>query len=1033
MIPVKLTLKGIYSYQEEQVIVFDKLAQEGLFGIFGPVGSGKSTIIEAISFALYGETQRLNKAEHRAQNMMNLKAKEMIIRFECLAGPRNDMPYLFSVKHYTTGKKNEIIRTERGIYKWDNNNWQPTYEKPEQIVGLSYDNFQRTIIIPQGKFSEFLHLGGAERTNALMEIFQLGKYDLDDKAKRIQDKAATELKAVEVQLNGLEEITAESLEAVQLRLTALVEAEKEETAAYNTALLTEKEWEEIKGISSAISHLQNEHGQLKARETEYAQKEQELQQFENCQRLFKDLIDNREKLEQEYNRYVNEQARLEEALKEKGKEKEIVNNNFIELKERYDKRDKNIEALRSIRKLSELKKIEKDLIRSAAEKEDHSKRLAICEEGIAESDLIIKTLSAELDTIKGLKPDIETIANVQQWFADKKVLQGQLGSYEKQYLDVQKRLDEPYKQLHLKLQTSPTGISLLLGDGEDIITLSPKIEELLAGLDNDKTKAERDWEAWQVEKTLLHYANLLEPGKPCPLCGATEHPNTDSIAVLDNDKENSLISARKSIQAKTDWLKKIQAEIQHFDERKQEEGKQLEDIKTQILTIREAIKEHGKGWLWQAPYDSENESSLAEVKNTLSGLVAKENKWDQQIKQARLQLEDRQKGRQLAEKTLQQINNDASIARERIAILKQEIIESDIIKYAEHSPERLAEVAELWEQKIKKNEEDYNAANSRLQSLNLEISKLEGTVHSNKQILLESQLKKQKADETLAQRLKESGFANQNLVEQILKKDIDIAASREDIRQYRSSMDGIATQLIQWEEKRKGRDYMAEEHALLQTKLLAQKAVLDNLKEETGRQKQAREEQQKQWDKKQKLGLELSYWQVRHENLQSIRNLFRSRGFVDYVSSVYLHSLCQAANERFSKLSRQSLSLEMTDKNEFQVRDYLNEGKTRHIKTLSGGQTFQAALSLALALADNTQKLASRKQNFFFMDEGFGSLDKESLRTVMDTLKTLRKENRIVGIISHVEELQQEIDVYLSISNSDTRGSLVQYSWEKAS
>jgi exonuclease SbcC len=124
------------------------------------------------------------------------------------------------------------------------------------------------------------------------------------------------------------------------------------------------------------------------------------------------------------------------------------------------------------------------------------------------------------------------------------------------------------------------------------------------------------------------------------------------------------------------------------------------------------------------------------------------------------------------------------------------------------------------------------------------------------------------------------------------------------------------------------------------------------------------------------------------------------------------------------------MSLELADDNTFQVRDFMNGGKVRSVKTLSGGQTFQAALSLALALADSIQNFTDSAQNFFFLDEGFGSLDKDSLDIVFDTLKSLRKENRIVGVISHVEEMQQEIDTHLRIVNHEERGSLINVSWE---
>jgi exonuclease SbcC len=178
---------------------------------------------------------------------------------------------------------------------------------------------------------------------------------------------------------------------------------------------------------------------------------------------------------------------------------------------------------------------------------------------------------------------------------------------------------------------------------------------------------------------------------------------------------------------------------------------------------------------------------------------------------------------------------------------------------------------------------------------------------------------------------------------------------------------------------------------------------------------------QKQADLQQQLSLLDS----RAEEIKTLKQLFKGSGFVNYISSVYLHELCHAANARFYKLTRQRLSLEVNSDNNFEVRDFMNGGKLRSVKTLSGGQTFQAALSLALALADNIQKVTSAPENFFFLDEGFGSLDKESLYVVFETLKTLRKENRIVGVISHVEEMQQEIDACILVENSEEWGSVV--------
>jgi exonuclease SbcC len=163
----------------------------------------------------------------------------------------------------------------------------------------------------------------------------------------------------------------------------------------------------------------------------------------------------------------------------------------------------------------------------------------------------------------------------------------------------------------------------------------------------------------------------------------------------------------------------------------------------------------------------------------------------------------------------------------------------------------------------------------------------------------------------------------------------------------------------------------------------------------------------------------------RKMGLKELEGLFKAKGFVSYISNFYLRELCASANVRFNKLTRNQLSLEVDDNNVFYVKDYLNEGKLRLLKTLSGGQTFQASLCLALALAERVKVLNQSDKSFFFLDEGFGSLDRDSLSVVLETLKTLRRENRIVGIISHVEELQQEMDVSLRIELDKERGSLV--------
>jgi exonuclease SbcC len=207
------------------------------------------------------------------------------------------------------------------------------------------------------------------------------------------------------------------------------------------------------------------------------------------------------------------------------------------------------------------------------------------------------------------------------------------------------------------------------------------------------------------------------------------------------------------------------------------------------------------------------------------------------------------------------------------------------------------------------------------------------------------------------------------------------------------------------------------------------KILLDKLKEQKGATENALSHLKHNLEESVKLKAELEIMETRRENLKTFSDLFRAQGFVNFVSTIYLQNLVTAANDRFYRLTRQQLKLELDAENNFRIRDYLNEGQWRSVKTLSGGQTFQASLCLALALADNIQQLNQSGQNFFFLDEGFGTLDRESLEQVFETLKSLRKENRIVGVISHVEDLQQEIGAWLKVTRDDENGSSITTSW----
>lgn len=270
MIPVKLTIQGLYSYQEKQIIDFRKLTESHLFGIFGSVGSGKSSILEAITFALYNETDRMNLRDGRNYNMMNLKSNEMLIDFEFESGKERNR-YKVVVKGRRNKKDFEEVKAfERSAYKEVAEEWIPIEPSSlKDIIGLTYSNFKRTIIIPQGQFQEFLQLTGVERTRMMKELFNLEKYELDYKVASLEAKNNSRKENLDGQLKQLGAIDPEQIKLYEVQLTQLRAEIGQLQKSLTDQQKQELEWKRLQETTRKLEDIQHKLKQLKDREPEF--------------------------------------------------------------------------------------------------------------------------------------------------------------------------------------------------------------------------------------------------------------------------------------------------------------------------------------------------------------------------------------------------------------------------------------------------------------------------------------------------------------------------------------------------------------------------------------------------------------------------------------------------------------------------------------------------------------------------------------------------------------------------------------------
>ena len=525
---------------------------------------------------------------------------------------------------------------------------------------------------------------------------------------------------------------------------------------------------------------------------------------------------------------------------------------------------------------------------------------------------------------------------------------------------------------------------------------------------------------------LALHAHHLHDGQACPLCGSLDHPDP--------------ISEEARIH-----------ELQEIEEK-------ISEAKLRLTQIRELQKKHG-----QLDYEKKQNLKNTEIRVVeQKNLQEQKNRLTEQIKAAGFMgTEDLQERMDEAEKAIaanetrqkeisqlrqnlenlqalaEQLDVHYSTTQKQFDQLEtaektklSEIRDTEFTKrFFDQSKEEIEDSIAKVEKSIIETQQNLEGARRHLQGRKDMQSQNSASLKMYQRTLTEATEKEQELASKYAKDKVNLGFMDEQELKMLFEDSIDEEKVALQIRKFEDRLYLVQNRV---DELQRDEDLMAFDldifHAMQET-LFEKTQELEAKKSELTLLGQTVQTLEKELQSKIELQDDLEKVVNRLSNLRELDVLFRGGGFVKFVSSIYLRELCNTANIRFMKLTKNQLSLDIDDNNTFWVLDYLNGGKRRLLKTLSGGQTFQASLCLALALAEKIKALNQADQSFFFMDEGFGALDKSSLGVVFDTLKSLQFENRIVGIISHVEELQQEIGVYAKVELDPENGSQVSYSF----
>ncbi|GAA5094537.1 SbcC/MukB-like Walker B domain-containing protein [Chryseobacterium ginsengisoli] len=1006
MIPVQLTIEGLYSYQQRQIINFKNLTDAGLFGIFGSVGSGKSSVLEAISFALYGETERLNMRDKRAYNMMNLKSNSSYIEFDFL----NFENKLFrAARDFKRNSKkfDDVKPSSVTFYENVDNKWIPLeHSNAEQIIGLSYSNFKRTIIIPQGQFKEFLELGATERTNMMKEIFGLQRYDLQNNVSSLNIKNRSELDQLDGQLKGFEEINEETISLNKENLNS--EQQKLQEAKENFQKINES-YQQLKSLKTDFENLQQKKESFKTLSNQKAEidiLEAETDLYDRISRIFNPLISEKEKLSKEISGKQSETEKQTKIVQETELQFNTIKEHIANLQPKFEALEQSKIQENDLNLILQILKYSDEIKNLKERTQKGSKEVTEVEGKRKNIQQNIDQLSKETEELKTKKLDSTLLLNVGNWYIQQKNFRK---SQEDQTEKIRKQ-ESQIQQISEELKAFPENFK------EDFKTKKETLEA-------QKKEFSQKLDHLKIQQELSKFSSELHNGEACPLCGSSEHPNIVEF----HDVNTELQEIQEKIQSVDQELINLQKQENETDkilERKNIFENQLKIEQETILEIQNNIQNHLDSFVW-TEFNPENETEFEQKRlqslETEKQIEHINQNISKQREAAAKELENLEKYQKALEifkiqeaKKEEQINTN----RSNLKILDWENYHQKLSEEVENIYEKLAksniETEKNYQELIQKEKEispKLAEQKTILSQLEKQISELKSEISSNL--------------ESIEKSLSENNFTDFSQIENILEKKINVEELRNKIQKFKIDFEILKNGISELEIKLKDFSFDDELFSIKEKEFTEAENVLKQINNFVVKLTTEIERLEKEYRKKEDLLKEQSKLHKRAENLKVMTNLFKGAGFVQYVSSIYLRQLCDHANIRFHRMTRNQLSLQLNENNDFEIIDYLNEGRSRSVKTLSGGQAFQVSLSLALALAESVQANAQSNKNFFFIDEGFGTQDIESVNIVFETLNALQKENRIVGIISHVEELKEKIPVALEIVKDEDRGSLI--------
>ncbi|MFD1040160.1 AAA family ATPase [Virgibacillus byunsanensis] len=1018
MIPIKLTMTAFGPYKSTESVDFTELEQNNLFVISGNTGAGKTTIFDGICFALYGSASGSDREDNkmlRSDFADDNTHTSIELEFELNGRFYRILRQLGHVKKGNkskTGERYEFYEKVDGkeVPCVDRQMISEIDKKVEAIIGLTQDQFKQIVMLPQGEFRKLLTSQTENKEAILRRLFKTESYShinellknkkakVEEGFKQVQQERDHHIQSITTALPEREGSSLfQVLSEAYYNVNQVVEGLREEDAYYTKQMKIDKQ--KYDEAYKAHDKKQREFHQAKTINERFAELDQKEKQVKE--------------LEEQKPQYTKKAKELEEA--ERASQMEIYEKQVNE----WQKEEK---AKTSILQNAE------NSHQNAEEKQKHAKHTYLQEENRkSEREEVSKKrdrLKDFLPTVKELDEKKLQLKQLEQdgkkASSDLEKVQGELKEKEEAneaYSKKMNEMDQAVSQLPEK-QQALTEMREHVRIVMDYINLKNKQAEL----DKDVQKKEEDFRAarsayqeaedgWLNSQASI-LAGHLHDGEACPVCGSPEHPNkaTNQGNVVTREQLEVL---KKELDEKDTHYR--DAVAKHKTNASQLKEKETELVDNQLPpedapSIKEQLVEKGKRL-------SEEVDAVMKQRDERKESKVKQEKAQEEINQLKTRKEHLEKSYQEHKMTYQ---TSKAVYDERLRNIPEEVrVLSNLEKEINETEALKLRLEKAWDE-----------AQKNLQQANeLQTKAASDLSHAKKQ-LDETKEKKAKSDNQFKAELKNASFESEESYQQAKMPAAARQELKEDIQQYNEN---LSTKKQQGDElKVTLKDKSRVDLTLLQQDLLSLKEAYELAYKTLESSKDYQKESLKIKENIVDLTKRVSGQEKELATITDLYDVLRGQNnqkisFERYLQIEYLERIIEAANGRLKRLSNGQFYLMRSDRQESHGRQSglaldvydAYTGQTRDVKTLSGGEKFNASLCLALGMSDVIQSFQGNISiNTMFIDEGFGSLDEESLNKSIDTLVDLQQSGRMIGVISHVQELKTIFPAVLQVSKT---------------